>query len=236
VKVSVVLPTYNERENIGGLIGTLLGILGDAAEIIVVDDNSPDGTSEVVERIAGEERRVKLVRRLHERGLRSAIATGIAHSGGDAIAWMDCDLSMPPEVVPGLLRALETSDIAVGSRYVRGGCDVGHSPLARLFSRAINLMASLFLGVSIRDYTSGFVVARRPVFTDIQLVGDYGEYCIDFLYRARKMGFRVVEVPYRCVPRRHGQSKTGTNAVELMRRGVKYITTIVRLRFSSWGR
>ncbi len=232
MNVSVVLPTYNERDNIGGLIRELLAILGDAAEIIVVDDNSPDGTSEVVERIAGGERRVKLVRRLHERGLRSAIAAGIAHSSGDAIAWMDCDLSMPPEVVPDLLRALEASDIAVGSRYVRGGCDVGHSSLGRLFSRAINLMASLFLGFSIRDYTSGFVVARRPVFADIQLVGDYGEYCIDFLYQARKMGFRVVEVPYRCVPRQYGRSKTGTNAIDLMQRGGKYILTIVRLRFS----
>ncbi|MBC7222873.1 MAG: polyprenol monophosphomannose synthase [Anaerolineae bacterium] len=228
--VSVVLPTYNERDNIVPLIQAILLHAQHPTEVWVVDDDSPDGTWQVVQEMAARDPRVHLLRRVGERGLTSAIAAGIAASQGDVVVWMDCDFSMPPEVVPQLAAALDEADVAVGSRYVRGGRDVGHSGMARAFSWGINLFASLLLGWGVRDYTSGFIAARREVLTRIPLRGDYGEYCIDLLYRAQKAGYRVVEIPYTCVERASGESKTGANVLDYLRRGWKYIWTVLRLR------
>jgi glycosyltransferase involved in cell wall biosynthesis len=154
---------------------------------------------------------------------------GIDLSQGDVIAWMDCDLSMPPEVLPELLRATESVDIAVGSRYVPGGADIGHSFVGRLFSRVINLWAALFLGWGVKDYTSGFMAVRRHVFQHITLRGDYGEYCIDLLARAQRLGLTIREIPYHCVPRLEGESKTATNPLGYVQRGWKYVLTVLRL-------
>jgi dolichol-phosphate mannosyltransferase len=143
---------------------------------------------------------------------------------------MDCDLAMPPEVIPQLLARLAAgADIAIGSRYVAGGSDPGHSLMARAFSVTINLFASLLLGWRVRDYTSGFVAAHRSVFDKIKLTGDYGEYCIDLLARAQRLGLRVEEVPYACGARFSGESKTGANVADYLRRGWRYVTTIFRL-------
>lgn len=235
--LTLILPTFNERENIRPLIERALAALAgkaDPIEILVVDDNSPDGTWDIVGDMAQHDPRITLERRLHERGLTSAIWHGIRKARGEVVAWMDCDLSMPPEVIPDLLAALETrdADIAIGTRYAGGGKDVGHSLVGQAFSRAINLFAGLFLGFGTTDYTTGFVAARRPVFDRIALRGDYGEYCIDFLYRARRLGYRMVEVPYTCIERAAGESKTALNPWGYIRRGTKYVTTILRLRFA----
>jgi dolichol-phosphate mannosyltransferase len=230
--VSVVLPTYDERQNIQPLIEGILTHVKRPVEIVVVDDDSPDGTWQVVQDMAGQDPRIHLLRRMDERGLTSALMAGIRSSRGEVIAWMDCDLSMPPEVLPALLAATDEVDLALGSRYVRGGADVGHSLVGRLFSRTINLAASLFLGWGVKDYTSGFLAVRREVFDQITLRGDYGEYCIDLLARAQKLGFSVREVPYQCVPRMRGESKTAANALGYIRRGWKYVVTVLRLRFA----
>jgi glycosyltransferase involved in cell wall biosynthesis len=227
--VSVVLPTYNERENIGLLIEGILAHVRPPVEVIVVDDNSPDGTWQLVQETASRDPRVALLRRTNERGLTTALVAGIGQARGALVAWMDCDLSMPPEVLPRLIQATREADLAVGSRYLPGGADVGHSLPGRSFSRTINLAASLFLGRGITDWTSGFLVVRRPVFDRVSLRGDYGEYCIDLLARARRLGFTVREIPYRCVPRQRGESKTATNVMGYFRRGFKYVVTIVRL-------
>ncbi|MCS7261334.1 MAG: polyprenol monophosphomannose synthase [Anaerolineae bacterium] len=230
--ISLILPTYNERENIIPLIQRALAALADyQVEIIVVDDDSPDGTWREVANLAEHNARVRLIHRTQERGLTTAIATGIAQARGRWVAWMDCDLSMPPEDLTRLAQALESgADMAVGSRYLPGGGDVGHSWTALAFSRVINWGASLLLDRRLTDYTSGFVMARREVLAHIPLRGDYGEYCIDLLYRALRMGFRIVEVPYVCVPRQAGESKTATNLLGFFRRGWKYVITVLRLR------
>jgi dolichol-phosphate mannosyltransferase len=227
--VSVVLPTYDERDNIGVLIERILAHVHRSVEIVVVDDDSPDGTWQLVEAMAEEDARIRLLRRTDERGLTSARMAGRGLARGDVIAWMDCDLSMPPEVLPSLLEATNEVDIAVGSRYVRGGADVGHSLVGQLFSRTINLWASLLLGWDVKDYTSGFLAVRRPVFDQIDLRGDYGEYCIDLLARAQRLGYTIREIPYHCVPRLEGESKTATNALGYIRRGWKYVLTVLRL-------
>jgi dolichol-phosphate mannosyltransferase len=233
--VTVVLPTYNERENIGPLIEGILAHVARPVEVVVVDDDSPDGTWQVVQEMAAREPRIRLLRRTDERGLTSALRAGIRQAQGEVIAWMDCDLSMPPEVLPQLLTATDLADLAVGSRYVSGGADVGHSFTARLFSRTINLGASLLLGWQVKDYTSGFLAVRRAVFDRIELRGDYGEYCIDLLARARRQGFTLREVPYRCVPRLRGESKTATSVRGYLRRGWRYVVTVVRLRLGFYA-
>ena len=144
---------------------------------------------------------------------------------------MDCDLSMPPEDWPRLAEALAAGhDLAIGSRYVPGGGDVAHSFTGRLFSRLINVWAGLILSRAIKDYTSGFILGRKAVFDRIDLRGDYGEYCIDMLYRAERAGYAIAELPYLCVPREAGESKTATNIIGYLSRGVNYVTTILRLR------
>jgi dolichol-phosphate mannosyltransferase len=243
LSLTVILPTYNERGNIPILIEGILRHVTTPVRVLVVDDNSPDGTWSVVEEIARSESRVQLMRRLTERGLTSAIWAGIRAADTDAVSWMDCDLAMPPETVPLLLERLAGgADVALGSRYVRGGSDPGHSLTARAFSVTINLFASLLLGWDVRDYTSGFVAARRAVFdvagdgprpgprpAKLTLRGDYGEYCIDLLARARMAGLHVQEVPYTCGARFSGESKTGSNPMDYFRRGWKYVVTILRL-------
>lgn len=228
--LTVVLPTYNERENAPALIADILRHVRTPVEILVVDDDSPDGTWQVVADIAATDPRVRLLHRKTERGLTSAIWAGIRAARTDAVSWMDVDLAMPAEVIPELLARLDAgADIAVGSRYVPGGRDVGHSLLARGFSVTINLAAALLLGRGVRDYTSGFIMARRAVFDRLTLRGDYGEYCIDFLARAGRLGYHIVEVPYICGARMSGESKTGASFGDYIRRGRKYVTTILRL-------
>ncbi|MBK7204343.1 MAG: polyprenol monophosphomannose synthase [Anaerolineae bacterium] len=229
--VSVILPTYNEKDNITPLVEAVLRSSQHPTSVWVVDDDSPDGTWQRVAEMASHDPRVHLIHRTDAKGLTSAIARGIRDSDGDIVVWMDCDFSMPPERIPALVNAIvrESADIAVGSRYVAGGADVGHSLMAQAFSRTINLAAGLLFGFGVHDYTSGFIAARRVVFERIELTGDYGEYCIDLLVRSQRQGWRVVEVPYLCVERQSGQSKTGVNAMDYIRRGRHYVTTIGRL-------
>ena len=233
MRISIILPTYNERDNIKPLIDRTLSALGEhELEVVVVDDDSPDGTWRVVAQLAEAEARVRLIRRLDERGLTSAIWRGISEARGEWVGWMDCDLSMPPEDWPRLVRAVMAgADLAVGSRYVPGGADVAHAFSGRLFSRLINLAAGLLLDWEIKDYTSGFILARKDLFGQIVLRGDYGEYCIEMLYRAKRAGFHLQEVPYVCVPREAGESKTATNVWGYLTRGVNYVKTVSRLRF-----
>jgi|YNPNPStandDraft_1061719.scaffolds.fasta_scaffold00962_5 dolichol-phosphate mannosyltransferase len=237
LSLTVILPTFNERDNIAPLVERILAAVQSPLQVLVVDDNSPDGTWQVVAQIAAREPRVRLIRRTSERGLTSALWTGIQAAEGDVVAWMDCDLAMPPELLPQLLaRVAAGADVALGSRYAAGGRDVGHGFMARAFSLAINLLAATLLAgplgwwrAGIRDWTSGFICARREVFGRIALRGDYGEYCIDLLARARWLGLRVEEVPYTCGARFSGQSKTGSSIADYLRRGYKYVLTILRL-------
>ena len=233
--ITIVLPTFNERDNIAPLIERgLAALAGYEAEMLVVDDDSPDGTWQVVAALSERDPRVRLIHRTTERGLTSAIAAGLAAARGKWVGWMDCDLSMPPEDLPCLAAALAAgADIVAGSRYLPGGRDAGHAWVGRTFSRTINLWAQLLLDRRITDYTSGFIMARREVFDRIDLRGDYGEYCIDMLYRAVRAGFRVVETPYVFTPRQSGESKTATNPLGYVTRGWNYVVTIARLRWAT---
>lgn len=222
--MSIVLPTYNEAENILPMIQRLSAALAEP-EIIVVDDNSPDRTWEMAE-AAG----ARVIRRTDERGLASALACGIAAARGEIIVWMDCDLSMPPEDALRLLNALRGgADIAVGSRYAPPGRDA-RPIMRRLTSRLINLFANILLPFKVKDYDSGFIAARRSVFHTIPLSPDgYGDYCIEFLCAAGLSGFNIVEVGYTFTDRSAGRSKTVQGFLSFLYLGMKYIRRILYL-------
>ncbi|GIK73633.1 MAG: polyprenol monophosphomannose synthase [Chloroflexota bacterium] len=239
--VCTVLPTYNERDNIAALIEGVLTNAVTPHVVLVVDDNSPDGTADVVRTVASryntaDALRVALYVRTGQKGLTSAIQCGIDFAiesfGADIVTWMDCDLSMPPADVARLVRAIVEggADVAVGSRWIEGGDDVAHGFMARTLSLVINRFAVALLGDDVHDYTSGFIAARAEVLRTLRLRGDYGEYCIDLLARAGRRGFRLVEAPYICVPRTAGESKTGVNLWDYLVKGRKYVGTVWRLR------
>lgn len=225
---SVILPTFNERQNIGPLIGAVLGALRENVEVVVVDDDSPDGTGDVAAAICEGDPRVRLVRRRRGLGLASAIRDGVEAARGDLVAWMDCDFSMPPAALPAMRKALDSVDIVVGSRYVGAAADRRDDRRAVLGSRLINGFARRLLGGTVTDFTSGFIAARKDAVTRLGIRDGYGEYCIDLLARAERAGYRVAEIPYECVPRAAGESKTATSWSGYLRRGWPYIRTIVQ--------
>ena len=237
--VSVILPTYNEAENIIKLIKEISNVIKHKKEIIVVDDNSPDGTSSIVKKFKTKNKKInlRLETRFRNRGLTNSIRRGIELAKGDIIVWLDCDFSMPPKVVPRLLEKIEKGyDIVVGSRFVKGGGfkidksqEQKDSPIAIILSRLMNFSIQILLGGNFRDYTSGFIAAKRKVFDKITLRGDYGEYFIDLIYKALTHKFNITEVGYICLPRERGVSKTGQNLWQYLRRGIKYIRLTFQL-------
>ena len=211
--ISVILPTYCERDNIGNLISaveTSLFSLGQEIEILVVDDNSPDGTAEVVR--AHPTRpgvQVKCFVRTQERGLATAIRYGIQQSSGGRIVIMDTDFNHSPINIPQMVKLLDEYDLVIGSRFVRGG---GMEDRKRhIFSLIYNWFIQLVLWHGIRDSLSGFFTMRRQALFSLDLAGifrGYGEYFIRLTYGAFRGGQKIVEVPVFYTLRQQGFSKS----------------------------
>lgn len=242
LKVSVLMPTYNEAENIVPLIDAIYAQVPDVHELIVVDDNSPDGTAALVEAHAKKLPAgvVRIEKRTRDRGLTKSLKQGIKEATGNVVVWLDCDFSMPPEVIPQLLSCIQQGyDVAVGSRFVRGGRfkentqGTPDSALAVFLSRVMNYSIQLLLVHSFKDYTSGFIAVRKEVLDAVPLEGNYGEYFIGLMFRAIRKGYRVIELPYVCVPRQRGESKTGQNLGQYLRLGSRYVTTALGLRWEA---
>ena len=228
--VSIVLPTYNERDNIAPLIRRLDQLIEAPFEVLVVDDASPDGTAAVVEALSDELPHARVIRR-SDRGLTGAIQRGIDESRGAVIIWMDCDFSMPPELVPELIARVRDDEVdaAIGSRFVPGS-SIDRDPsdtrivrVHRFLARRLNRMISARLGGAFHDWTSGFIAIRASIIKPIRLRGRYGEYFIDLMARLIGSRTRFVEVPFRSAPREHGESKTATSFLGLSRLGIRYI-------------
>jgi dolichol-phosphate mannosyltransferase len=213
MKVSIILPTYNEKENIEALIRALeecILPLGSASEIIVVDDNSPDGTAGVVQSIqALPGIQVICYVRTRERGLATAIRYGIERAAGDRIVVMDTDFNHDPCLIPQMVQELDRYDVVVGSRYVKNG---GMEDRVRsLLSGIYNIFLRVFLGMPTSDNLSGFFAIRKeclePMNKDVIFTG-YGEYFMRLLYAARRKGYRLHEIPVFYKLRQHGSSKS----------------------------
>ncbi|MBI2573097.1 polyprenol monophosphomannose synthase [Candidatus Woesearchaeota archaeon] len=232
-KVSVVLPSYNEKENIVEAIERISAALkDDLHEIIIVDDNSPDLTWKIAQDL--NDPKVRVIRRLHERGLASALDRGIREATGNVVVWMDCDLGLPPEDVPKLVSHLnEKNDIVVGSRYAKHGKDKRAQWRAAM-SWIFNIYASCILGFYARDYTSGFIAVKRSVTDKVHFSPHgFGEYFAEFLYKAHKQGYNIIEIGYEYNYRKGGKSKLDTSVLHLFKAGAQYGWRILKIRFGS---
>lgn len=211
-KTSIVIPTYNERQNIARLVSRLLD-LGPDIDILVVDDNSPDGTAGEVEAISRGNPRVRLLKRPGKMGLGSAYITGfktVLKEGAELVVQMDADFSHDPQYIPALLAAVSDHDLAIGSRYVKG-VNVVNWPMGRLLlSYCANLYTMVITGMPVRDATAGFKCFKRAVLEGIDLDAVISDgYCfqVEVNFRAWRKGFRIVEVPIVFTDRTQGASK-----------------------------
>jgi len=228
--ISIIIPTYNEADNIKFLIDQIsLSLKKLPHEIIVIDDDSPDKTWSLAQKLAAKNKSIKVFRRLNERGLTSAFNLGIKKAKGSIIGWLDADLSHPPKLLKKMLFKLKTHDAVIASRYVKGAKDNRGLLIAVLLSRIINLLAQLLLFKDITDYTSGYIVVKSKFLKNFKLTGDYGEYFIDLIFNLKKQQAKIIEIPYISVNRIHGQSKTATNLLGFITRGKNYIITLIKL-------
>jgi dolichol-phosphate mannosyltransferase len=211
VRATVCLPTYNERENLERMVQALGAY---DVRVLVIDDNSPDGTGEIADRLAAELDWVDVLHRERKEGLGPAYLAGFRRAladGADIVMEMDCDFSHDPADVPRLLAAVaDGADLALGSRYVPGGGTGNWGLVRRFISRGGSLYAQVLLQTRVRDLTGGFKAFRRPVLEAIGLDAIHSRgyaFQIENTYRTLRRGFRVVEVPIRFVDREEGGSK-----------------------------
>jgi dolichol-phosphate mannosyltransferase len=208
----VVIPTYNERDNLLQIVHRLHAAVP-TAHALIVDDASPDGTGELADGLAAEDDRVQVLHRQAKDGLGAAYLAGFSWALAreyQVVVQMDADGSHPPEALPGMLEELAGADLVLGSRYVPGGTVVNWPKHRQLLSRGGNLYSRLALGVQIKDITAGYRVFRRHLLAELALgeVNSQG-YCfqIDMAWRTIKAGFRVREVPITFTERERGESK-----------------------------
>jgi len=212
MKYVVIIPTYNERENLAAIVPQILS-QNDEFHILVVDDNSPDGTGQIADELAAQSPRVHVLHRAGKQGLGKAYLAGFRwalDNGADFIFEMDADFSHDPKALPGFVRAIQDCDLVLGSRYVAGG-GVENWPLTRqIMSQGGSLYARTILGIGVRDLTGGFKCFRRRVLETIDLnsieTSGYA-FQIEMTYRALLCGFRVREIPIWFVDRVQGTSK-----------------------------
>lgn len=228
----VVIPTYNESDNIPLLIEQILAIpLG--MHVIVVDDNSPDGTGKIVDAIADKEPRVHCVHRPAKLGLGTAHIAGMRHAMSldlEPILTMDADFSHDPKYIPNIIAGLQTNDVMIGSRYVSGGGMEGRDLKLRFVSWGANFFARMMLGVKANDCTSGFRAYRRAVLESIDLDSVFSNgysFLIEMLFLCQARGWRVGEVPIIYQDRRAGTSKISRTEI------YKATYTVLRL---TWRR
>ncbi len=212
MSVSVVIPTYNERENIVPLVQAIIG-LPIGVSVIVVDDNSPDGTGRLVDEMAAANPAVRPLHRPAKLGLGTAHIAGMRKAladGADLIVTMDADFSHHPRYIPDLVAAMGNLDLCIGSRYVRGGGTENCSLPRRVLSEGANTFARVMLGFHAHDCTAGFRCYRREVLSQVPLDAIFSDgysFLVEMLYLCQGLGARVGEVPIIFENRRRGKSK-----------------------------
>ena len=260
-KLSVVLPVINERLNLDTLIPDIFSVCSDIkieCEIIVVDDGSTDGTDLFVSDLQKTEQRVTRIDRSSLlKSLPDSLNSGIAEAGYEHVLWMDADGSMPASTVGIMVAAFNSKPnteklIVVGSRFVPGGGFKGSgesgktgllqarrnlkatndSFTAMILSRILNQYLYLALKRCCKDPASGFVLTSKKHLTANPLQGSYGDYCPRFLYESHLSKIEIVEIPYICLPRQFGESKTGSNLMQLIKRGLPYVVMPLKIRLS----
>ena len=217
-RIVIVMPTYNERQNLESIAARVRKAIPEA-DLLVADDNSPDGTGDIADKLAEADPHVQVMHRTEKAGLGKAYIAGFGWAlerGYDVIVEMDADGSHQPEHLPSLVGALEHADLAIGSRWVRGGRVVNWPKSREALSRGANVYTRLMLGLDVRDATAGFRAYRAATLRTISLdqVESTG-YCfqIDLTIRVAEAGLRIVEVPITFVEREHGASKMSNSII-----------------------
>jgi dolichol-phosphate mannosyltransferase len=243
-RVVMVVPTYNERDNLAWLVGRLRSAVPDV-DVLVVDDGSPDGTGEVADGLAADDPQVLVLHRTAKAGLGAAYLHGFRvalEAGYDVVGEMDADGSHQPEQLPLLLAALDDADLVIGSRWVPGGTVVNWPWTRKVLSLGGNLYARTLLGIPVRDVTAGYRLFRRTTLEriDLDTVRSAGYiFQTDLAFRTLRAGLRVVEVPIEFVERVRGESKMSRDvALESLRRITVWGLAERRrqLRDVRWGR
>src|SRR5256885_2965402 len=231
MKALIIIPTYNELENLRPLLQEIFSYAQET-DVLIVDDNSPDGTGKLADEIHNENPQVHVLHRAGKLGLGTAYIAGfkyaVAHDY-DAAFEMDADFSHDPRYLPDFLKAIERADLVIGSRYIPGGNTPDWSPLRRFISGGGNIYARFMLGIPVHDCTAGYRCYRREVLEHIDLdtVQSQGyAFQIEMAYRTRILGFHIVETPIVFMDRRVGKSKMSRQIV------IEGITYVLRARFS----
>ncbi len=230
----VILPTYNEAENLERVVGAVLEQLPETGRVLIVDDNSPDGTGEIADRLAASSDSITVLHRQRKEGLGPAYLAGFQvalDAGAQRIVEMDADFSHDPAYVPKLIAAADDYDLVIGSRYVPGGGVTDWGPMRRLISRGGSTYARLALRLPVRDLTGGFKCFRREVLEaiDLDTIEARGyAFQVETTYRALKAGFRVVEIPIVFRDRTDGTSKMSRSIV------AEAIWRVPAMRFRRW--
>ena len=215
MKPFVMIPTYNESENIKDLIGQIFNLKIKNLQVVVVDDSSPDGTSGIVKDISKNNKNVHLLLRKTDKGRGAAGRDGFIYClnhKADVVVEMDADMSHGPKYIPSLISELKNADLVLGSRRVEGSEEIGRSRLRKLITKIANLYIRLMLGLKVRDCNSGFRCFKRKVLEDINLnkIESKGPAIVqEVLFKAQLKGFRIKEIPITFVNRTKGKSKLG---------------------------
>lgn len=226
--ISVILPTYNERENIRCLLPEVSQsclFYRKQFEIIVVDDNSSDGTAVVVRKLMRENKKIRLVER-KERGLGTAVKDGIKAARGDIVLVMDTDFNHSPQIIPRMLQGVEEADVIVGSRYIPGGGMPGRR-FRYFFSKTYNIMVKELLGLPSMDNLSGLLAFRKILFNSLpteKIFIGYGDYHMRFIQSVFLQGWKIMEIPVEYGFRPNGDSKT-----RLVYHFIRYTQTLFSL-------
>jgi dolichol-phosphate mannosyltransferase len=254
VDLTVILPTRNECKNIPQITSQILSsqVLPQSTRIVVVDDNSKDGTREILLKLASNQNRLDAILRDGEGNLPSAIWAGISASSSDYVAWMDADLSMPVDCLEKMWKEIEGgSSIVIGSRFLPGGGFKGSngynsnviklrrnlkkskdSLAAVILSRIFNRLLRYISFSRITDVTSGFIIINKAYVNENWFNCKYGEYFLNIVHTIKVERLPFKEVPFVNLPRVFGESKTGSTVFQLVRRGIPYITLALRIQFN----
>jgi len=230
MKTLIIIPTYNEVDNLRPLLEEIFA-QAPACDVLIVDDNSTDGTGQLADEIHDQVPAVKVIHRSGKLGLGTAYITGFKYAlayGYDAVFEMDADFSHNPRYLPAFLQAIEHADLVIGSRYIRGGNTPSWSPLRRLISSSGNIFARALLGIPVRDCTAGFRCYRTLVFRNIDLNTIASEgyaFQVELTYRVLQQGFRIVEIPIVFTDRHIGKSKMSHKIV------IEAFTYVLQTRF-----
>lgn len=229
MRPAIVIPTFNESDNLYPLIAAIRKYSSNST-VIIVDDNSPDGTGELAESITSTDKRVHVIHRPKKLGLGTAHIAGIKWALGqglEPILSMDADFSHSPRYIPDLIKAIGPYDTVIGSRYVQGGGTLHCSIPRKMLSRGANTFARIVLGLKSGDCTAGFRAYRSAVLESINLdavVSDGYSFLIETIYKCQKGGWRIGEVPIVFEDRRRGKSKVSRQEI------IKALNTVFRLR------